>query len=521
MVGARDTCYRSAVVCPLSSALAMSSFESVIDHFGTRRLLVVGDIMLDRFIYGTVSRISPEAPAPVINTAAPEEVIGGAGNVARNIVALGAACDIVAVVGRDEAAQCIRAHLASYPGLTAALVEAEGRLTTVKTRFVAYLHNTHLLRADSEETTPIGADIEDAIIATVRGRLAAADALILSDYNKGMLTARVISVVVSAAKWARKPVIVDPKGFDFSRYHGATALTPNVAELAQALGRPVANEEKALRTAALSLSEAVGCDSMLVTRGERGVLIVERSGEATAFDATARRVIDVSGAGDTLVAGFALALVSDAGTANAARLANAAAGIAVAKKGTSQVTADELRDVLLSRPHFDLREKVHDGTTVADRVAAWRREGLTIGFTNGCFDLLHPGHVHLLCEARSRCDKLVVGLNNDASVRRLKGAERPIQGEAARTIVLAGLAFVDAVVLFGEDTPLDLISRVKPDVLVKGADYSIDQVVGRDLVESYGGRVALIELVPQASTSLIVNRLKAGPASVPDLARAK
>jgi D-beta-D-heptose 7-phosphate kinase/D-beta-D-heptose 1-phosphate adenosyltransferase len=499
----------------------MSSFESVIDHFRTRRLLVVGDIMLDRFIYGTVSRISPEAPAPVINTAAPEEVIGGAGNVARNIVALGAACDIIAVVGRDEAGQRIRTHAASCPGLTAVLVEAEGRLTTVKTRFVAYLHNTHLLRADSEETTPIAADVEDAIIATVQNRLADADAVVLSDYGKGMLTARVIAAVISAAQWVHKPVVVDPKGFDYSRYRGATALTPNVAELAQALGRPVANEERALRAAALSLIEAVGCDCMLVTRGERGVLIVDRS-EASAFDATARRVIDVSGAGDTLVAGFALALVSDAGVVNSARLANAAAGLAVAKKGTSQVTADELRNALLSRPHFDLREKIHDGATIAGRVATWRREGLTIGFTNGCFDLLHPGHVHLLCEARSRCDKLVVGLNSDASVRRLKGQERPIQSEAARTVVLAGLAFVDAVVLFAEDTPLDLLARVKPDVLVKGADYSIDQVVGRDLVESYGGRIALIELVPEASTSLIVKRLKAGPASADaDLARAK
>jgi D-beta-D-heptose 7-phosphate kinase/D-beta-D-heptose 1-phosphate adenosyltransferase len=500
----------------------MSSFESVIDHFSTRRLLVVGDIMLDRFIYGTVSRISPEAPAPVINTAAPEEVIGGAGNVARNIAALGAVCDIVAVVGRDEAGQRIRAHAANCPGVTAALVEAEHRLTTVKTRFVAYLHNTHLLRADSEETTPIAADVEDAIVATVQNRLADADVVVLSDYNKGMLTARVIAAVISAAQRARKPVVVDPKGFDYSRYRGATALTPNVAELAQALGRPVANEERALRAAALSVIEAVGCDSMLVTRGERGVLVVDRSGEASAFDATARRVIDVSGAGDTLVAGFALALVSDAGIVNSARLANAAAGLAVAKKGTSQVTADELRDALLSRPHFDLREKIHDGATIADRVATWRREGLTIGFTNGCFDLLHPGHVHLLCEARARCDKLVVGLNSDTSVRRLKGPERPIQPEAARTVVLAGLAFVDAVVLFAEDTPLDLLACVKPDVLVKGADYSIDQVVGRDLVESYGGRVALIELVPQASTSIIVNRLKAGPAgAVADLARAK
>jgi D-beta-D-heptose 7-phosphate kinase/D-beta-D-heptose 1-phosphate adenosyltransferase len=486
----------------------MTSFESVIDSFLTRRLLVVGDIMLDRFIYGTVSRISPEAPAPVINAAPAEEVIGGAGNVARNVAALGATCDLVAVIGRDEAAQCIRRNLARYPEIMPALVET-ARVTTVKTRFVAYLHNTHLLRADNEETSPVGSDTEDAILAAIASRVGAADAVILSDYNKGMLTPRVIAGAIAAARRAGKPVIVDPKSIDYSRYRGATVLTPNAGEVAQALGRPVANEEQALRTAAASLIDAVGCDALLVTRGERGVLIVDRNGEGTSFDATARRVIDVSGAGDTLVASFALAFVSDAGLVNSARLANVAAGIVVAKKGTSQAAADELRDVLLSRPHFELREKIHDTVlTVLGRVAAWRRDGLTVGFTNGCFDLLHPGHVQLLCEARSRCDRLIVGLNSDSSVKRLKGAARPIQGEAARTVVLAGLAFVDAVVLFADDTPMKLIERIKPDILVKGSDYSIGQVVGRDLVESYGGRVVLVDLVPDSSTTRIIDRLK-------------
>jgi D-beta-D-heptose 7-phosphate kinase/D-beta-D-heptose 1-phosphate adenosyltransferase len=485
----------------------MTSFENVIDRFPTRRLLVVGDLMLDRFIYGTVSRISPEAPAPVINATAAEEVIGGAGNVARNIAALGAVCDLIAVIGRDDAAHCLRRSLARYPNIVPALVET-GRVTTVKTRFVAHLHNTHLLRADNEETSPVGGDTEDAILGAMASRVAAVDAVILSDYNKGMLTPRVIAGAISAARQAGKPVIVDPKSIDYWRYRGATALTPNAGEVAQALGRPVANEEQALRAAAASLIEAVGCDALLVTRGERGVLIVDRNGEASFFDATARRVIDVSGAGDTLVASFALAIVSDAGLVNSARLANVAAGIVVAKKGTSQVTADELRDALLSRPHFELREKVHDTVTVLGRVAAWRRDGLTVGFTNGCFDLLHPGHVHLLCEARSRCDRLIVGLNSDSSVKRLKGAARPIQGEAARTIVLAGLAFVDAVVLFADDTPMKLIERIKPDILVKGADYSIGEVVGRDLVESYGGKVALVDLLPDSSTTRIIDRLK-------------
>jgi D-beta-D-heptose 7-phosphate kinase/D-beta-D-heptose 1-phosphate adenosyltransferase len=491
----------------------MTPFEAVLDDFRTKRVLVVGDIMLDRFVYGHVSRISPEAPAPVINTTAPEEAIGGAGNVARNVAALGASCDIVAVVGRDEAAQCINRHLAAYPGITPVLVEAKERVTTVKTRFVAYLHNTHLLRADIEETAPVGAGIEAAVIDTVQRRLPDVDAVILSDYDKGVLTPRVLSEIIAAAQRARKPVIVDPKGRDYSRYRGATALTPNVGELAQAVGHPVKDDATALKAAAASLIEQIGCESVLVTRGERGMLIVPRDGETASFDATAKRVVDVSGAGDTVVASFALALVSDAGARNAAQLANAAAGVAVSKKGTSQVTANELRDVLLSRPHFGLREKIKTMETITDCVAAWRREGLTVGFTNGCFDLLHPGHVWLLCEARSHCDKLVVGLNADASVMRLKGASRPVQAEAARSIVLAGLAFVDAVVVFAEDTPLELIGRVKPDVLVKGADYRIDQVVGRELVESYGGKVALVQLLPDSSTTLIIDRLKTGTAN--------
>jgi D-beta-D-heptose 7-phosphate kinase/D-beta-D-heptose 1-phosphate adenosyltransferase len=492
----------------------MSSFEAVLDQFGRKRVLVVGDVMLDRFVYGHVSRISPEAPAPVIETSGPIDIVGGCGNVVRNIVSLGAACDIIAVVGPDDAARTIRRHLEDI-GVAAAgsLVEVEGRVTTVKTRFVAYLHNTHLLRADTEETRPVGAAVEDALIAAVEDRIGMADAVILSDYAKGVLTPRVIAAVIAAAQRSGKPVVVDPKGHDYSRYRGATAVTPNAAELAQALGRPVGNDEAAVRTGALALAGQVDSDIVLVTRGERGMLIVSRDGDAAAFDATAKRVVDVSGAGDTVVAGFTLALVSDAGLRNAAHLANVAAGIVVGKKGTSLVTADELRDLLLSRPHFELREKVKDLSGIDAAVAAWRREGLSVGFTNGCFDLLHPGHVQLLCESRSHCDRLIVGLNSDSSVKRLKGPTRPVQSEAARSIVLAGLAFVDAVVLFAEDTPLELIKRIRPDILVKGADYRIEQVVGHDIVASYGGRVVLVNLIPDSSTTRIIDRLKADAAS--------
>ncbi len=498
----------------------MSSFEAVLDQFERKRVLVVGDIMLDRFVYGHVSRISPEAPAPVIETSGPLDVVGGSGNVVRNIVSLGAACEIVAVVGCDDPARTVRRHLQDISVPTGGLVEVEGRVTTVKTRFVAYLHNTHLLRADTEETKPVGKDVEDAIISSVESRIGAADAVILSDYAKGVLTPRVVASVIAAARRAGKPVVVDPKGHDYSRYRGATAVTPNAAELAQALGRPVTNDEAAVRAGAQALAGQVDCDVVLVTRGERGMLIVSRDGEAASFDATARRVIDVSGAGDTVVAGFTLALVSDAGIRNAAHLANVAAGVVVGKKGTSQITAAELRDLLLSRPHFELREKIKDLAAIDDWVGAWRREGLSVGFTNGCFDLLHPGHVQLLCEARSHCDRLIVGLNSDSSVKRLKGATRPVQPEGARSIVLAGLAFVDAVILFADDTPIELIRRIRPDILVKGADYQVDEVVGHDVVASYGGKVVLVNLIPDSSTSRIIDRLKAD-AAVSGLAAAK
>ncbi len=490
----------------------MISFETVLDQFPHRRVMVIGDIMLDRFVYGTVSRISPEAPAPVIRTAGPVEAVGGSGNVARNLVALGAACDVLAVIGRDEAGDAILRELGKIAIPSDGLVQVAGRVTTLKTRFVADLHNTHLLRADTEETTAIGTGIADEIIVRARRRLDHVDAVILSDYAKGVLTPGVIAAVIAAARAAGKPVIVDPKGGDYGRYRGATALTPNVVELAQLTGRTVATDQAAIAEAAKTLIASADCECVVVTRGERGMLVVPREGDEDAFGATARRVIDVSGAGDTVAAAFTLALVAGAGFVKAAQLANAAAGVVVSKKGTSQVTARELRGVLLSRPHFDLREKIQTAETIGDCIAGWRRDGLTVGFTNGCFDLLHPGHVQLLCEARSHCDRLVVGLNDDASVKRLKGATRPIQSEAARSIVLAGLAFVDAVTLFAEDTPLKLISLVMPDVLVKGADYSMDRVVGRDLVEASGGKVVLVELMPDASTTRLVNRVRTGPA---------
>ncbi len=486
----------------------MISFETLINKFCEQRLLVVGDIMLDRFIYGQVDRISPEAPAPVMRAGVPEEIVGGAGNVARNVSALGACCEIISVTGTDEAAHTIFNEL-SANAITPILIKCPDRVTTVKTRFVATLHNTHLLRADWEETAPISEQLEDEVIAAVESRLPSIDAIILSDYAKGCLTPRVIAEVIALARAAGRPVIVDPKGNDYTRYAHATALTPNLNELAIALGESVSNEDSAIERAARKLIELSSAGILLITRSERGVALIGRDTQPAYYPATAPRVVDVSGAGDTIVASFALALVGGAEPHNAARLANAAAGLAVSKKGTSQVSCDELREVFLSRPHFEIRSKIlAEADQLETKVRQWRTDGFVVGFTNGCFDLLHPGHISLLAEARARCDRLIIGLNSDLSVKRLKGNSRPIQNETARSIVLAALSFVDGVVLFGEDTPLELIMRVKPDILIKGADYRLDQVVGRDFVESYGGKVSLIELVPNSSTSRLVSSIK-------------
>jgi D-beta-D-heptose 7-phosphate kinase/D-beta-D-heptose 1-phosphate adenosyltransferase len=487
---------------------AGSPFETVLAQFTSRRILVVGDLMLDRFSYGSVGRISPEAPAVVINLDRVEESIGGAGNVARNIDSLGAHCDIVGLVGTDEVAGTIRRRLGELPNATVHLIDAPERVTTLKSRFVANLHNTHLLRADVEDASPISSQLQLKLLRTVAELLPKVDALLLSDYGKGLLTDQAIRGIIDAAHKAGKIVVVDPKGRNYERYFGAHFLTPNLGELGQAVGAPVDTKEHQV-AAANKLIEMTGSHGILVTRGEHGVLVVPGSGKPDSFAATARRVIDVSGAGDTLVASFTLALASGASIANAARLANYAAGIAVSKYGTACVTPQELGDVLLSRPDFHIKSKMFTNVaTLRQAASKWREAGLVVGLTNGCFDIIHEGHVELLAEARSHCDRLIVALNSDSSVRGLKGPSRPVQSERARARVMAALAFVDAVILFDTETPLELITELKPNVLIKGADYKLEEVVGRSVVEANGGRIVLVPLVPNSSTTRIVEKMQ-------------
>ncbi len=468
------------------------------------RVVCVGDVMLDRFVYGEVSRVSPEAPIPVCRIRDETAMLGGAGNVVRNLVALGASVDFVSVVGDDDVADDVAVLLRDLHGVAPVLLVEAGRPTTTKIRYVAA--GQQLLRADREVTSAIPDAIATELCAAAGRALADAGVLVISDYGKGAITDRVARDLIAAAKAAGKPVVVDPKSRDFRRYAGATLITPNLKELGEAAGGEPQSADDIV-AAARRLIGAAGIRAMLVTRGPQGMTLVTADG-ADHFPSRAREVFDVSGAGDTVLATLAAGIASGLPAVEAAQIANAAAGIVVGKTGTAVAYADELRAELGGRNGAP-GQKTASVAAAVDRIRTWRDRGETVGFTNGCFDLLHPGHVSLLARARATCDRLVVGLNSDASVKRLKGEKRPMQNEAARAAVLGSLETVDLVVIFEEDTPEQLLRALRPDVLVKGADYRIEDVVGADFVQSYGGRVVLADIVPGFSTTATIARMNA------------
>jgi len=475
-----------------------------IADFQSRVVLVLGDIMLDRYVFGDVRRISPEAPIPVLRASRSRVVLGGAGNVAKNITALGASAVLVGVVGDDAASRLVADAVAEDAAITLRAVPAAGRPTTVKTRFMSGSHQ--LLRLDEEVTTAVEGDLADALIAAFAAALETADVVVLSDYAKGVLSDTVLERAITLALEAGKPVIADPKRADFSAYARVTVLTPNELEVTAATGLSAAENDGAVRAGQMAL-EASGAEAVLVTRSEKGLTLVRRAQPALHLPTEAREVADVSGAGDTLVASFAIMLATGADMADAARVANVAAGIAVGKQGTATVSHAELERALHRQELLVIDEKFAGIDDALAHIAGWRRRGLKVGFTNGCFDLIHPGHVRLLGKARARCDRLIVALNTDASVRRLKGPTRPVQNETARATVMASMAAADLVMLFDEETPLELITKLLPDIIFKGADYTADQVVGGDVVLAHGGEIGLIELEEGHSTTNIIRRM--------------
>jgi D-beta-D-heptose 7-phosphate kinase/D-beta-D-heptose 1-phosphate adenosyltransferase len=369
-----------------------------------------------------------------------------------------------------------------------------------------------MLRADWEMTHPAAGETEQKLIDTILPLIPRADIVLLSDYAKGVLTARVIRNVIDAARKARKAVIVDPKSANFAIYRGATLLTPNRKEFSEAT-RSRADSSESIAAAAQDAMQLADCEAILVTQSERGMTLVPRTGEVVHVPSHPVKVRDVSGAGDTVVAILAVARAAGADWEDALRLANAAAAVAVGKKGTAIVTPAELRRQILPHASLAAEEKiVAPGRELEAQLSDWRKQDLRIGFTNGCFDILHPGHVKVLTAARGACDRLIVGLNSDASVKRLKGEGRPVQTERARAEVLAALEAVDLVAIFEEDTPLRLIEQIKPTVLVKGGDYTREQVVGHEIVEAHGGEVVLVEVLAGFSTTSLVDRARGGKA---------
>lgn len=472
--------------------------------------------MLDHYVSGEVGRISPEAPVPVVHMQNTWSVPGGAANVARCVARLGGSSFLIGLTGQDQTGEILRS-LIRAEGIENGVLPFPDRQSIRKTRIMA--RGQQLLRLDEEKLQP-PAEAEMLLMqARVREYLPRAGAAVLSDYAKGALLAGeggadICSFVIAGAKAAGIPVLVDPKGTEWSRYRGASCITPNMGEFIKAacallddrsLENILRTDGKAREHVARKICEIYDLGAVLLTRGALGMNLYPRDESPVLIRAAAREVADVSGAGDTAIATFAACVACGLQFPEAARIANTAAGVAVGKTGTSPVTPRELRQAL--REDTD-NPKLLALPELAEKLDEWRRHNERIVFTNGCFDLLHPGHVSLLRECAARGDRLVVGLNSDASVKRLKGEERPLQDEQSRATVLAALQAVDAVVIFEDDTPLELIKAVRPDCLVKGEDYTLDNVVGADFVRSYGGKVHLARLKPGFSTTGLVRGIR-------------
>lgn len=477
----------------------MSPTQDQIAQLAQGRVLVIGDVMVDHYVTGRVSRVSDEAPVPIIHVSGERWTPGGAANVVANIASLGGKASLAGIVGEDPAAAMLEKMLASAE--TSLITEA-GRPTTIKTRYMGGQHQ--IVRVDREQPSAISKASEDKLVAAIEKLAAGRSAIMLSDYAKGALTDRVLATAIAAGKKAGAAVVVDPKRSDWSAYKGATVITPNRKELMLATQVPCGSDAECEFAAGIAI-KATGA-AILLTRSEQGMSLYRAGQPPLHLSAKAREVFDVSGAGDTVAATMALGLAAKLSIEAAMQIANVAAGVVVGKRGTATASPAEL----LAEAGAGARLGGAPGAiSLADARKlreTWSREGRTVGFTNGCFDILHAGHVSLLSQAAAACDRLIVALNTDASVSKLKGPDRPVQSEDVRAAVMAAVKGVDAVILFGEQTPLEVISELQPDILVKGADYAEDQIVGADIVRARGGRIVRVTLVDGQSTTRIIEK---------------
>ncbi|MFC1551732.1 D-glycero-beta-D-manno-heptose 1-phosphate adenylyltransferase [Candidatus Latescibacterota bacterium] len=459
-------------------------------------VIIVGDIILDEYIIGDSERISPEAPEPIILEQSRIYKPGGAANVAVNISTLGANARLIGVVGDDPDGAIIRKTVSDLGLDDDGIISVKGRPTCRKTRMIA--RGNQVLRVDRESTEPVDPSVEKRIIDRIKGL--PEEIVIVSDYAKGSVSENLTAALADAGK----KVIADPKSSDFGKYCGAYIVTPNLSELTAASG--IAHlSSRDVETPARTIMNECGISNMLVTCGPDGMVLVEKDKPLLHIHAKTREVYDVTGAGDTVIATIASAVSGGADIADACYVANIAAGIVVGKHQTAATTPEEIMSYAFGPSASD---KIIDETSLVETVAELKKSGKKIVFTNGCFDILHMGHITYLNEARGLGDVLIVGLNTDRSVRALKGDKRPILPEQERSHILAALECIDYVVLFDEDTPFDLIGKIRPDVLAKGADYAKDEVVGHDILESYGGKVALLPLMDNMSTTNIIKIIK-------------
>lgn len=462
--------------------------------------------MLDTFYYGEAHRISPEAPIPILHVTKMTQTLGGAGNVANNLRALGVKTSLVGSIGNDEAGRKLKGILTQKGIEDDGLVISSATQTIVKNRYIA--QDQQLLRVDFEETRGVEASVLNALLEKATRFLEEADVLILSDYGKGALPPFMIQSLLKQAQDLKKISIVDPKGTDYTVYRGATFVTPNRKELQEATGLLTKKDEEVVE-ASQQLIEKCGIFNVLATRSEKGMTLVKENGEVHHFPVVAREVYDVSGAGDTVVSTLAAALSVGDTVEEAVQLANLAGGVVVGKVGTATVSLQELEEAMTLQDQLDMGGgKIMTLAQAEKKVQEWKHRGLKVGFTNGCFDLLHLGHLKVLSEARALCDKLIVAVNKDHSIKRLKGEERPIQNETTRSSVLAALACVDLVILFEEDTPQNLITKLLPNILIKGGDYTASSIVGADVVQKNGGVVYIVSLMEGQSTTATVSKIQ-------------
>lgn len=483
----------------------------LVQRLGQPRVLVVGDVMLDRYVWGNAERISQEAPVILLRADKREERLGGGSSVATMLRALGARVSLAGVVGNDRDAGRIRDMLTELGIDHEAVVVDSDRPSTVKERYIGRAQQRHpqqMIRVDYESREPLSSAIEAQLTKLVTSQLRKADVVLISDYDKGVCTPGLLAATIAGARARNLRVLADPiRGKDYRKYHGCSTMTPNRLEAGLATGRDLQTNDQALEAAA-QLREQLDMEAAIVTLDKDGMALVHRDGRRLTFPTRPRQVYDITGAGDMVLSVLGMALAAGADYEPAIRLANVAGGLEVEKIGVAVVTRDEiLRDLIRSGPTTN--RKLVDRDTLRGELERRRLVGQRIAFTNGCFDLLHAGHVQYLQDARAQADVLVVGINSDESVRSLKGPSRPVNSVDARAQVLAGLQSVDYLTVFHEQTPLELIQALRPDVLVKGADYRKEEVVGGDFVESYGGRVYLAPLCEGYSTTRILQSLGA------------